>query len=257
MRRALRVTPRIHASGPFASGAVVDLPEGPSRHVQVLRLQPGDAIGVFDGIGHEWHAVVEQMGRKVVTLRIGEAMADAGRELRCRVTLAFGVPANDRMDALVEKATEFGVHNIQPLMCERSVLRLKGERNEAKQRHWVGIAVAASEQCGRWLVPEVALQSPVDAWLNGLPPADPTGSQRRWLLSLDVDANAPNLDGLCSAASSLLVLSGPEGGLTAEEEALATRHGFDRVNLGPRVLRADTAPLAVMAWLGVAALVPR
>lgn len=266
------MTPRIHAIGPFTSGAIVDLPEGPSRHIQVLRLQPGDAVGVFDGLGHEWHTVVEQMGRRVVTLRIGELMTGAGRELDCRVTLAFGVPANDRMDALVEKATELGVHRIQPLQCERSVLRLKGERAEAKQRHWAGIAVAASEQCGRREVPDVAAQSPLESWLQGLDavtPNDPTpaavkanavtpgGTLTRWLLSLDAAAPAPSVDAWITGAAigpsaSLAVLSGPEGGLTVAEEELALEHGFVRIGLGPRVLRADTAPLAVLAWLGLA-----
>jgi 16S rRNA (uracil1498-N3)-methyltransferase len=121
----------------------------------VLRLQPGDGLTVFNGQGGEWDATVTRMGRQDVDLRIGAHVATA-RELACPVTIALGMPANERMDALVEKATELGVAAIQPLMCARSVLKLSGDRAEKRRAHWQAVAVAAAEQSGRTRVPAVA-----------------------------------------------------------------------------------------------------
>ena len=121
--------PRLHvAHGALGlDGAPFALDDGASRHIQVLRLQPGDVIRLFNGRGQEWAAEVTEMGRKVVHVRLGEPVAN-DRELPVQVTLAVGMPANDRMDAVVEKATELGAHAIQPLVCARSVLRLDGEQ---------------------------------------------------------------------------------------------------------------------------------
>jgi len=122
------VLPRFHVGDGLmlVSGQEVDLPDGAARHVQVLRMQPGGALQLFDGKGHEWLATVTEMGRKHVQVRLGDAIDAPARELPVQVTLAVGMPANDRMDALIEKATELGVHAVQPLVCERSVLRLDG-----------------------------------------------------------------------------------------------------------------------------------
>ena len=133
----------------FVADAVVTLPAAAARHVQVLRLQPGDALVVFNGSdGADWPGEIVRMGRREVDVRLG-APLPVDRELACDVTIALGVPANDRMDALVEKAGELGAAAIQPLVCERSVVRLSGERAEAKRAHWQAVATAASEQCGR------------------------------------------------------------------------------------------------------------
>ena len=249
--------PRIHLEQALASGDSLALPAPQSRHLQVLRLQPGSALCIFDGAGSEWHATIAQIGRRTVDVRIGDRLADAGREPARRVTLAIGVPANDRMDLLIEKATELGVATIQPLQCERSVLRLKGERAAARRSRWTSIAAAASEQCGRRWVPGVAAPRELVEWLGeaagssdavAAPPA-------RWLLSLDPAAPTPAVRRAAIARETpLVVLSGPEGGLTEREEDAAVERGFLRVSLGPRVLRADTAPLALLAWLGVAEL---
>jgi 16S rRNA (uracil1498-N3)-methyltransferase len=157
------------------------------------------------------------------------------------------------MDALVEKATELGAAALQPLICERSVVRLAGERAEARQRHWQAVAASASEQCGRVRVPRIAVPTRFDAWLGELGEAAPPGG--RWLLSLAASARRPAAlhdPTRGDSAPGLLVLSGPEGGLAPEEEAAALRRGFLPVSLGPRTLRADTAPLALLAWLGLA-----
>lgn len=243
--------PRLHvpATAWARDGEAFALPEGAARHVQVLRLQPGDGLRLFDGEGQERQATVTEMGRKLVSVRLGAQVPNA-RELPCRVTLVVGMPANDRMDALVEKATELGVHALQPVVCTRSVLRLDGERAARKVAHWQAVAVAASEQCGRAVVPRVLPVRPLDAWLRDAT-ALPAGS-RRGVLSLrearplmDWVANA--VPGSCELGSDWCFLNGPEGGLTAEEEGLALGLDWQAISLGPRVLRADTAPLAALS----------
>jgi 16S rRNA (uracil1498-N3)-methyltransferase len=240
--------PRLYLPQALHSGDDIDLPAGASRHVQVLRLQPGHALTLFNGQGNEWDAEVLQMGRHTVTVRVGHEHRPQ-RELKLAVTLALGVPANDRMDTVVEKAGELGADCIQPLMCERSVLRLQGERAHKKQAHWQAVAAAASEQCGRTTVTAIATVRPIGDWLASLPAA--THPAQRWLLS--PSAQTVWHPGLAQPASSLLFLSGPEGGLSGQEEDLARQQGFIPVSLGPRVLRADTAPLAVLAALALSA----
>ncbi|MED5621416.1 16S rRNA (uracil(1498)-N(3))-methyltransferase [Ideonella sp. BN130291] len=236
--------PRLYVPHPLAEGQPLDLPAGAARHVQVLRLQPGAPLRLFNGEGIEFDATVVRMGRSDVAVLVGAGEA-VERELPLAVTLALGMPANDRMDALVEKATELGVAAIQPLLCERSVLRLAGERADKRREHWQGIAVAAAEQCGRTRVPVIEPVQDIARWLAG----GPAAGGMRWLLSLGEPL--PALATMAVAPAAVCVLSGPEGGLTPREEALAHTAGFQPVSLGPRVLRADTAPLAVLAWLGV------
>jgi 16S rRNA (uracil1498-N3)-methyltransferase len=240
---------RLYVDTPLETGAELELPPGAARHAQVLRLQPGDALALFDGRGGEHAATVTRMGRSAVAVRIGAHDA-AERELACAVTLALGMPANERMDTLVEKATELGAAAIAPLVCERSVLRLQGERAAKKQQHWQGVAIAAAEQCGRTRLPCVDAVTPFATWLQGL--ARPIG-QTRWLL--DPGAARPLAAAMTSlrGAARIVVLSGPEGGLSPAERALARDAGFEPIALGPRVLRADTAPLAALACLATLA----
>jgi 16S rRNA (uracil1498-N3)-methyltransferase len=239
------MTLRLHVDLPLARGAELALPPGPARHAQVRRVQPGDALQLFDGAGGEWAALVIGMARNAVTVRVGEPLG-ADNELPVKVTLAIGMPTNERMDALVEKATELGVAALHPLMCDRSVLRLEGERAARKRAHWQAIAVAACEQCGRAAVPVIEPISTLADWLER-PPA--TGA--RLLLSLA--RGAPALRTLSPDETAVLALSGPEGGLTPAEEEAALAAGFAPIGLGPRVLRADTAPLALLAWIGLRA----
>lgn len=285
---------------PLAASAEFALPDAAAAHVKVRRLQPGDALRLFDGVsGEDWPAVVQAISRAAVRVRLAEAPVAAAAELPVAVALAFGMPANERVDALVEKATELGVAALWPLMSERSVLRLEGERAERRRKHWQAVAAAACEQCGRARVPRVHAVQPLHAWLQarrdecgaGERPEDGRGTdergaddpgtigaaQARWLLSTEADA--PPLAAAAAAASAgtaasgataggarppalrptppggprrILVLSGPEGGLAPAEIEAARAAGFIAVSLGPRILRADTAPLAALAWVAVA-----
>ncbi|WP_077034310.1 16S rRNA (uracil(1498)-N(3))-methyltransferase [Pelomonas sp. KK5] len=238
--------PRFHVDQPLgAAGSELSLPPGAARHVQVLRLQPGESITLFDGSGDEWQAEVLAMGRSEVTVRLGERAA-VQRELAQDVTLAVVMPANDRMDGIVEKATELGAFAIRPLMSERSVLRLAGDRAAKKVGHWQGVAVAACEQSGRTRVTRIEPVMTLAAWLQALDVTPPAG-ERRWLLS-PTSAQALSAQ---AAAPRTLVLSGPEGGLSGAEEDAARARGFVAMKLGPRILRADTAPLAVLGWLAL------
>ena len=230
-----------------APGSELSLPPGAARHVQVLRLQPGDSVTLFDGRGQDWSAEVLAMGRSEVRVRLGEPQAVA-RELPIAVTLAVVMPANDRMDGIVEKATELGTFALQPLMSERSVLRLSGDRAEKKRQHWRGVAIAAAEQCGRACVPAIGEVQSLASWLASLD-ATADQPQRRWLLS--PTAAEPIAQRAAEAGRETLVLSGPEGGLSSAEEAAARERGFAALKLGPRILRADTAPLAVLGWLAL------
>jgi 16S rRNA (uracil1498-N3)-methyltransferase len=234
---------RLYVDAALQRDAEIDLPAAAARHAQVRRLQPADRLRLFDGQGGEWGATVLHMGRSQVRVRV-DAFDPVERELDIHVTVALGMPANERMDLLVEKATELGVATVQPLLCARSVLRLAGDRAQRKRAHWQGIAAAAAEQCGRTRVPEVAAVQTLDAFL-----AQPPAPGLRLLLSLGEGVAA--LHQVAAGARALLTLSGPEGGLSADEEDAALAGGFVRARLGDRVLRAETAPLAVLAWAGL------
>jgi len=236
--------PRIHVEQPLAPGAELALGATGARHVQVLRLQPGDELVLFDGRGGQWAGAVVAMSRREVRVRTLHHEA-VERELAVDVTLAVGMPANERMDGLIEKATELGVARIQPLVCERSVLRVAGERALRKAAHWRAVAVAACEQCGRNRVPEIAEPIGLPEWLRAPEPAQGA----RWLLALDDDARPwpPSH----AAVGAVVVLSGPEGGFTAAEVGAARAAGFVACSLGVRVLRADTAPLAALSWIAL------
>ncbi|HSQ71899.1 MAG TPA: 16S rRNA (uracil(1498)-N(3))-methyltransferase [Rubrivivax sp.] len=239
------MTIRLFVGLPLAADAELSLPPGAARHAQVRRVQPGETLLLFDGGGSDWPATVLAVGRSEVRVRTGQPVAVA-RELPHEVTLALGMPANERMDWLVEKATELGAARIQPLLTERSVLRLAGERAERKREHWQAVAEAACEQCGRARVPRVEPVRTLADWL----PMAPVGVR----LVLSLHAAARTLRERTSSLApdmALCTLSGPEGGLTAAEEELAWAAGFAATGIGPRVLRAETAPLAVLAWLGL------
>jgi len=251
--------PRFHCPVPLASGDLIELPPGAARHVQVLRMQPGQTVTLFHGgsdgdsasnpAGGEFEATITRMGRSDVWVEVG-AHHPIEREAPRPIHLLAGITANERMDWLVEKATELGAASLTPLLAERSVLKLKGERADKKLAHWRGVAVAASEQSGRNRVTVLHDAASLVDWLADHPATPAAPDHARWVLSLH-----PAAQPLAARAAELApgmavtLLSGPEGGLTPAEEAAALAAGFAPVTLGPRVLRAETAPLAVLGAL--------
>ena len=235
--------PRFHVPLVLTGPARLALPPGAARHVQVLRLQPGQAITLFDGRGGQWCATIARMGRSEVEVDVG-----AHQPIECEapraVHLAVGLMAAERMDWLVEKATELGAASLTPVLMARSSLRLAGERAAKKRAHWQAVAVAACEQSGRNCLLDVREQLSFDEYLKSM------CEDTRWLLSLD--AQAPGLRARAAALTAtapVTLLSGPEGGLAPDEETAARAAGFGPASLGPRVLRAETAPLAALALL--------
>ena len=248
--------PRFYCPQALHTGASIALPATAARHVQVLRMQPGQTITLFNGAGGEFEAVIEHMGRQDVRVLVG-AHHTIEREAFHQVNLAVVMPANDRMDWLVEKATELGVNRITPLMSQHSVLRLQSERAEKKLVHWQAVAISACEQCGRNTLPQIEALQNLGAWLQSDWVAhlqntkDSHSAIQAAVLSLH-----PSTQGLSEwstkhQSTSWLLLNGPEGGLTDEEDALARAKGFAAVNLGERVLRAETAALAALAYFNV------
>lgn len=240
---------RVYVDMALQAGAELTLPPDATRHVQVLRLQPGDALVLFNGHGGEWHAEVTEMGRRHVTARL-LTHDPVERELPGHLCLAVGMPANERFDWLIEKACELGAHEVQPLLCERSVLRVSGERAERKQAHWQSVAIAAAEQSGRTRPLTVQTPLTLPAWLAKR--SSQTAPTRQWMLSFHPQA-LPASARAEAGLQYLTLLSGPEGGLSPAEEALALARGFEPVTLGARVLRAETAPIACLAWLALQA----
>lgn len=243
--------PRFHCPADLVPGLEMALPAGAARHVQVLRMQPGETITLFhgglgapEGPDGEFDATITHMGRSEVRVQVGAHHA-IEREAERAVHLLAGITANERMDWLVEKATELGVASITPLLAERSVLKLKGERADKKQAHWQAIAIAACEQCGRNRVPAIHPATDLAGWLRS-PPIGLQGASR---LLLSLRPGTQPLRTAAQGGGALVFLSGPEGGLAPAEEALALQHGFAPTSLGARVLRAETAPLAALAAL--------
>jgi 16S rRNA (uracil1498-N3)-methyltransferase len=229
--------PRIHCELKLGPGAQFSLAPEAAQHVaRALRLKAGDALVVFDGRGGEYEASIQRVDRDRVDVKVG-SWHDVAREGPFALGLVQGLPEADKMDWIIQKATELGVGWIQPVICERSVVRLSGERAARREAHWRRVAVAAAEQSGRTRVPEVRPTLGFMSWI-----AAPGGPQR-WLLdpaAAPIAAHAP-------PPSPLELVVGPEGGLSERERELALGRGCDSVALGPRVLRTETAPLAALA----------
>jgi 16S rRNA (uracil1498-N3)-methyltransferase len=235
--------PRIFTDSPLAVGSQCQLDDNAANHVgRVLRMQAGQALLLFNGDGHDYHATITEAGKKHVLVAVTEA---AGNETESplRVVLAQTLSKGDRMDYAVQKAVEMGVSEIVPLTTERCDVKLKGDREDKRLRHWQQVAISAAEQCGRARVPEIQPVMTVQQWLEHARACD-----LRLVLHHRTERSLNTLE----KPSSIALMIGPEGGLTAEEIALAESRGFLPVALGPRVLRTETAPVAAIAlcqWL--------
>lgn len=231
--------PRFYTTQSLQPDQTLELESGPSHHLaRVLRIQTGATVQLFNGDGCDYDAEVVDVDRRAVTLRIGEP-APGIAESPLAIELGIAISKGERMDFVVQKATELGVSRIVPLLTERVEVRLKGERAERRLEHWRGVIIAACEQCGRATLPHLAEPQPFASWLAGC------NAERRFVLH---HRTASALSSSARPASVALAI-GPEGGLSAAEIALAEAAGFEALQLGPRVLRTETAPLTALSIL--------
>ncbi|MEN3274701.1 MAG: rRNA (uracil1498-N3)-methyltransferase [Massilia sp.] len=234
--------PRFYCPQPLATGAIVDLPEALAHHLHVVRMQPGEALTLFDGRGGQYRASLAEIGKKRARAQVEEHQA-VEVELPYALTLAQGLPEGSKMDWIIEKAVELGVAAVQPLAAQRSVVRLSGERAEKRQAHWQGVIVSASEQCGRNCLAQLAQLTDFNRFI-ALPYARP-----RILFSPRATQSLADW-ARASGPQPLTMMVGPEGGFSEQEEQAAVDAGALALSLGPRVLRTETAALAAMAALG-------
>ena len=230
---------RIFQPGNFTVGARIELDTRTAHYVaNVLRLRDGDALDVFNGDGGAYRATLVSISRKAGVIELGELMAD-DRESTLTLHLALGVSRGERMDLAIQKATELGVSRVTPLQTARSVTKLSGDRAAKRVAHWQQIAVSACEQCGRNLVPTVSPILELPKWLR-----DASEGLR---LVLSTRASRRLADAGDARVDEVTLLIGAEGGLSEAEVDLATATGFVPVNMGPRILRTETAALTGVA----------
>ena len=233
---------RVYVEAPLAAGERATLGGDAANHIaRVLRSRVGDPLTLCDGRGGEYEARVMELHGATVIADVGGHRA-VERESKLELILLQDIARGDRMDTIVQKATELGVTRIVPVMTERSVVKVSRETAHRKHAHWLAIAIAACEQCGRNRLPELAQpQTLADAVR-----ASTLASQLRLMLS----PGAPvTLLSAASGASSISLLIGPEGGLAPMEVEIATRAGYTGCSVGPRILRTETASLAALAAL--------
>lgn len=229
--------PRIYTPQILTTGQVIELEEAPSHHLgKVLRMQPGRELIVFNGSGGEFTACIDSIGKKKVSVLLKEFEAE-NRESPLELELAIGISRGERMDWVLQKATELGVTRITPLLTERTEVKLGGERQEKKFAHWQQILASACEQCQRNILPMLAQPRLLDDWLHNVK------AQFRFVLHHRDSCGLPD----DPSATSVALLVGPEGGLSETEIERALAQQFAPLTLGPRVLRTETAPVAAIS----------
>jgi 16S rRNA (uracil1498-N3)-methyltransferase len=233
---------RLYVPAPLGPGTDVRLNEERSHYAgRVLRLRVGDELVLFNGDGDEFIAIVREVSKSAVTLSVGHRRKH-GVESPLKINLVQGISRGDRMDTVVQKATELGVAHITPVRTARSVVRLDGDKSEKRAAHWTRVAQSACEQCGRNIVPLVDAPRPFSRWIER-PAQD---DSRRVVLHPGTGAL---LSGLSQPTPRVELLIGPEGGLSTAEMEQAMAAGFTRCSLGPRILRTETAAIAAIAIL--------
>lgn len=231
--------PRFYHPHPMRLGDIVTLSDNASAHAtRALRLQLGDSLDLFNGDGHDYQCVLSSTSKTAATAEIKLKTLNSN-ESPLQITLLQGISSGTRMDYTIQKATELGVTNIQPLATERSVVKLSAERAEKRLAHWQNIVHSACEQCGRATIPAVLAPLSLNQWLA----KEATTVSARILLN---PVGATRLADLSLNHASIALLIGAEGGLTEAEIQLASQHGFKSVVLGPRILRTETAALTAI-----------
>ncbi|MBS3916735.1 MAG: 16S rRNA (uracil(1498)-N(3))-methyltransferase [Sulfuritalea sp.] len=234
--------PRFFCPQPLVSRGMTELPPAMAHHAsRVLRLGAGDEVTLFNGEGGECPGRIEEVGRGV-RVRLGD-WRDIERESPLELVLAQALPSGDKMDWIVQKAVELGAARIQPLSAARSVVKLSGERAERRVEHWRQVAIAACEQCGRNRLPLIEPILDLRQWLGGR-------VQDNGISCLMLAPGATQRPRELAGARRLILLVGPEGGLSEEEASMASSAGFAGLSLGPRILRTETAGTAALAALG-------
>lgn len=234
--------PRFYCPPPLPTGGSFDLPPDAAHHAaRVLRLREGDRVEMFDGRGNACHGVIAELGGKRVTVG-GIAVSNIDRESPLRVLLAQALSSSEKMDWVIQKATELGVTAIQPLDTERSVARLTAERAAKRLEHWQQVAISACEQCGRNLLPEIHAPLDIMAWLQQM---RATADSKFILLPEGSTA----LHAQAKPQGQAVLLIGAEGGFTQAESESALHCGFTAIRIGARVLRTETAAVAGLAVL--------
>jgi len=224
-------------------GEDLPLPRPAAQHaLRVLRLKPGDPVILFNGDGREYPARLVAADPGAASVHVENVQVPV-RESPLRITLVQSLARGEKMDWIIQKATELGAARILPMTSERSEVRLDGARTEKRRNHWRAVAIAACEQCGRNVVPEISAPESLEACLASNPR---TGAQVRWMLHPGGIARLRNTG---STATDVMLAVGPEGGFSGHDLAALRRAGFDALALGPRILRTETAGLAAMAAL--------
>ena len=230
---------RIYTQATLQASQSVELEEKPSHHLsKVLRLKVGSDVILFNGDGYDYSGHINAIEKKSVGIYINSREIK-NSESSLKIHLGVAVSKGDRMDWIIQKSTELGVDEITPLLTERTELKLKGDRKEKKQHHWQKIANGACEQSGRARLPTINRIQHLSEWTQT------TKATRKFVLHHRSIKQLNSNDDI----SSVCLLIGPEGGLSEDEIALAEHHHFDALQLGPRILRTETAPLAAISIL--------
>jgi 16S rRNA (uracil1498-N3)-methyltransferase len=245
------MSPRLYCPMSLYDGAIIELPAAVAHHAaRVLRLREGEAVTLFNGEGGEFEARLARIEQRLVVAAVGAHHA-LERESPLDVTLMQGLAGPERMDWAIQKAVELGVSAIAPVTMARSVTRLDAARAAKRAEHWRSVIVASCEQCGRNRLPLLHPLCDFAAALVSPDPADPkimNGAALSLVLSPGEGSSLTKFD---RPQGAIRVLVGPEGGLTPDELAAAKRAGFQSTSLGPRVLRTETAGMAVLAAMNV------